>query len=638
MTATLAPGHPAAGHRPEIDGLRALAIAPVVIHHAAPALLPGGFAGVDVFFVISGYLITGIVLRELAEGRFTLRAFWERRARRIIPALAAMLAATSLAAWAILTPEDFAEYAKALIGASLFASNIHFAQRTGYFDGVEGSLPLLHTWTLGVEEQFYLLFPLMLLAAWRWKRAAVLPLIAATGLASFALALWLAPRQPLLAFYLLPTRMWELMLGAACAALPFRPRPDGRLAAAGVALIVAGFAVIGPASLAPGLLFLLPTTGTALVLLFASPSVGAGELLAWRPLTLLGLISFGLYLWHQPVLALAHYVHFGPLPAGAVIAAVAVSTGLAALSWRWIEEPVRRRHWLARPALLAGVCAAALALPLAAGVAGRARVLLPQSGEEAQRLAGLRPRGALATLAVPESGPVGFVLYGDSHAGQYFSAATGRFGAGALLSENGCLAADGISNWREGSAKADICRAMPGKLAELVRARAIPTVIWAQRWDRVLFDTASGAEVGRSSAQGGPAMLAAMERTIARLPAGTRVILVGNSPTAWAAGDHMEGGWLRCDAYINHACAPAFPASQAEGRKINALLRDFAARHRGMVYIDAAAPFCEGGQCRIIQDGVLNYWDGSHMTRAAAGRVMALIDRALVGKSAPVLP
>jgi peptidoglycan/LPS O-acetylase OafA/YrhL len=638
MQAASLPAHPAAGHRPEIDGLRAIAIAPVVVHHAAPALLPGGFAGVDVFFVISGFLITGIVLRELAEGRFSLRGFWERRARRIIPALAAMLALTSLAAWAILTPEDFAEYAKALIGASVFASNIRFAQGTGYFDGVEGSLPLLHTWTLGVEEQFYLIFPLMVLAAWRWRGRAVLPLIAITGAVSFALALWLAPRQPLLAFYLLPTRMWELMLGAACAALPFRPRPDNRPAAAGLVLILAGFVMIAPGTPSPGALFLLPTIGTALVLLFADVSNETGRILAWRPLTLLGLISFGLYLWHQPVLALAQYVHFGPLPVLAVIAAVAIAVVLAALSWRWIEEPVRRRQRLVRPALLAAACAAMLAVPFAAGFAGRARLLLPQSGAEAQRLDGLRPRGALDNEVIPANGPIDFVLYGDSHAGQYFGAATGRFGAGALLSENGCLAADGVSNWPRGSAKAQLCPALPDRLVALVQERRIPTVIWAQRWDRVLFDTATGKDLGRSSAEGAPALRAAMERTITRLPAGTRVIILGNSPTAWAAGDHMMGGWLRCQAYVNVACDPAFPADKAEGRKLAPLLRDLAARHPALTYVDAAAPFCRNGRCFILEDGRLNYWDGSHMTRAAAGRVMAQIDRALVGKSAPVLP
>lgn len=629
MTASLPPER-LAGHRPEIDGLRALAIAPVVLHHAAPALLPGGFAGVDVFFVISGYLITGIIAGELAAGRFSLRGFWERRLRRIVPALAAMLLATMVAGWAILTPEHFAQFARALLSASLFASNLHFARGTGYFDSDTGALPLLHTWTLGVEEQFYLLFPLMMLAAWRWNRRAVLPLVVITGLMSLALALWLAPRAPLLAFYLLPTRMWELMLGAACALLPRTPRPDGRLAAAGIALILTGFALIAPDTPAPGPLFLLPTIGTALVLLFASGQTRAGRWLAVPPLVWLGLISFGLYLWHQPLLALVQYVHFGPLPAGLVLSAIAASVVLAWLSWRFIEQPVRLRRLLARPALLAAVCVAVLALPIAAGLAGHARYLLPQSGEQAQRLAGLRPQGALDPQVIPPSGAIGFVLFGDSHAGQYFQAATGRFGAGALLSQSACLSADGVSNWEAGTTKGDACHATTDALIALVQERGIKTVIWAQRWDRELYDTTSGAALGRSSDKAAPALLAAITRTIGRLPPGTRVILLGNSPTAWAAGPHMQDGWLRCRAYRNVACPESYPADKAEGREVNALLNAFAARDPRVTYVDAAAPLCRNGRCLLVQDGKLNYWDGSHMTRAAAGRVIAQIDPALI--------
>ncbi|WP_017665354.1 acyltransferase family protein [Porphyrobacter sp. AAP82] len=636
MTAPAPPGPPAGGHRPEIDGLRALAIVPVVVHHAAPALLPGGFAGVDIFFVISGYLITAIILRELAEGRFTLLAFWERRARRIVPALAAMLIATLAAAWAVMTPEDFARFAKALVAASVFASNVHFAGGTGYFDGVEGALPLLHTWTLGVEEQFYLLFPLMVLAAWRWRRAAVLPMIATAGLASLALALllavWLAPRMPLAAFYLLPTRMWELMLGALCAALPRAPRANGRLAAGGVALVATGFAVIGPATPAPGPAFLLPTLGTALVLLFACGETRTGRALAWPPLAGLGLISFGLYLWHQPVLALAGYVHFGPLPPLVLVAAIALALALAAASWRWIEQPVRHRRMLERPALLAGVCAAALAVPLAAGALGFARVLLPASAAEAQLLGALRPAGADNTVIVPASGRPAFVLYGDSHSGQYLAAAEARLGTGALLSEAGCLAADGITNWHPATAKGRTCTAQVRKLIELIRERRISTLIWAQRWDRDLLDAASGAALGASSGSGEAALRAGLLRTIDRLPPGTRVILIGNAPTSAAGGAAVAQGWLRCRAWRNTACPESYPATLAEGRKVSAMLRALAASDPRITYVDAAAPLCPDGRCLLMQEGRLNHWDANHLASHAAARVIAAIPRA------PILP
>ena len=629
MTAPALPDH-RSGYRPEIDGLRALAIGPVVLHHAAPTLLPGGFAGVDVFFVISGYLICGIIAAELAEGRFSLWRFWERRLRRIVPALAAMLAASTLAAWAILTPEDFRQFAKALVAASVFAANLQFARGSDYFDSAEGTRALLHTWTLGVEEQFYILFPLLVLALWRWRRGALLPAVIVLGLASFALALWLAPRWPLGAFYLLPTRMWELALGAACALLPRPPRADGRLALLGIALIVAGFALIGPATPAPGLMFLLPTLGTALVLLFAGPDTLAGQALGLRPFVWLGLVSFGTYLWHQPLLFFMTYVHFGALPWWLVLAGTAASVGLGAASYRLIEQPVRRRQWLARPTVLVPVCAAALVLPLAAGAAAYLGPLAPRSMAEAARLDGLRPADATAEIIVPDAGPLAFVLYGDSHAGQYHAAATARFGKGALVSAFGCLSAGGLASRPPGHPKETACRALPEQLESVVRTRGVRTVIWAQRWGRWLYAAGSDEPLGTTDGAGQPHVLRALERFAARLPDDVHIILLGNAPTPQAAGPLLERGWLRCRAFVNAACPDSFPETRAEGRAINAALRAFAARHPRFTYVDAAAPLCPDGRCLLVQEGRLNYWDASHLSRAAAARVIATIDPALI--------
>lgn len=636
MATTARPGPLAAGYRPEIDGLRALAIVPVVIHHAAADVLPGGFAGVDVFFVISGYLIAAIIAGELAEGRFSLIGFWQRRVRRIVPALAVMLTVSAIAGWAILTPEDFVTFAKALAAAAVFASNIHFARGTGYFDGNEGALPLLHTWTLGVEEQFYVLFPLLALGVWRWRPGALLAAAGLTGIASFGLALWLAPSWPLQAFYLLPTRMWELMLGAGCALLPRPVRADGRLAAAGAAMILAGFAVIAPEAPAPGLPFLLPTLGTALVLRYAHSDTLTGRALAARPLVWLGLISFGLYLWHQPVLAFAQYRHFGPLPVGSILAAAALSVALAVLSYRLIEQPVRQRRWLAHPVLLMTSAAAALALPLAVGAAGYVRVIGPHSAAEAQQRGGLMPEGAATERAIPPQGPLHYVFYGDSHAAQYFAEARARFGPGALLSETGCLAADGIVNYHPESAKGIVCKAMADDLVALVRERGADTVLWAQRWDRYLYNAKTGAEYGGTAEAGGAVLLAAIARTLDRLPPGTRVILLGNSPTAWAGGPLLQRGWLRCQAWRNVQCPASYPDRFAEGRAVNALLRALASRDPRITYIDAAAPLCPKGRCEVLTQGKLNYWDGSHMTRAAAARVMAQIPPAMLAMPAPL--
>lgn len=618
------------GYRPEIDGLRALAIAPVVLHHANPAVLPGGFTGVDIFFVISGYLICAIIADELADHRFSLWRFWERRVRRIVPALATMLVSTSFVAWAILTPEDFAQFAKALVAASVFASNLHFARGTDYFETVEGTRPLVHTWTLGVEEQFYLMFPPLLMLLWRWRPQALQPAIALLALGSFVLALWMAPRWPLGAFYLLPTRMWELLLGAACALLPRTPRAGNVLAATGLGMILAGFWMIGPDTPAPGALFLLPGIGTALVLLFGRQGTMAARILGWRPLVLLGLVSFGTYLWHQPVLSFLAYVHFGPLPIAVTLAAIATSVVLGALSYRLIEQPVRQRRRLVRPPALLVACGTALALPLAGGASGHFGLLLPLSGAEAARLDGLRPPNASAQVIEPPGKRLAFVLYGDSHAAQYFDAAQARFGTGALLSAPGCLSAGGVSNqYPDDPAGAD-CRALADRLPLLVARRGVRTVIWAQRWERTLYGTGSEAPLGTTLGTGAPFLRQAILRLADSLPQGTRIVLVGNSPTAWAAGPLLEGGWLRCRAWRNVACPESYPASEAEGRKVNVLLQELAAADPRLTYIDAAAPLCPEGRCQLILEGRLNYWDGSHMTTRAAARVMAQIDLPLI--------
>lgn len=624
MTPSHAPGAPgAATYRPEIDGLRALAVGGVVAHHTGLGVVPGGFTGVDVFFVISGYLITGIIAAEMAAGEFSQWRFLERRIRRIVPALAAMLAVTAAAAWAILTPEDFRPFAQSLTAASLFASNLLFVRETGYFDSVEGMLPLLHTWTLGVEEQFYLIFPLVLIACLRWRRQAMLPVVATLGALSFVLALVLAEHWPQGSFYLLPTRFWEFALGAACALLPVRPRARGWPALSGLALIVAGYSLIRSETPAPGAMFLLPTIGTALVILFAARENVAGRLLSLKPLTWLGLVSFGTYLWHQPLLVLANYVWFGGLSVVGTVALVAGSVALGAASYTLIEQPARQKRLLASRGSLLLVCAAALALPAAAGIAGHLRWLLPASGAEGARLDGLYPGIEFSTEISPDTGTIPYVLFGDSHAGHYRKAMNDRFGAGVLLNYPSCLAAPGVSNKLPDAADFQTCRAAPERLLSLVRQHKVRTIIWGQVWERKLY--ADGSATPLTFEEGARLLEAGMRAVADRLPAGTRIIIMGNVPTAGVAAPQVKGGWLRCRAHINAACPTSFPARKAQGLAINSRLRALAARDPRFVYVDTAAPLCRGGRCLIIQDGTLNYWDPHHLTQSGARRVASTV-------------
>jgi hypothetical protein len=470
-----------------------------------------------------------------------------------------------------------------------------------------------------VEEQFYLVFPLVLIACVRWRRQAMLPVVAGLGLLSFALALWLAEHWPQGSFYLLPSRLWEFAVGAGIALLARRPAPRLLPALGGLALIAAGYALIRPGTPAPGAMFLLPTLGAALVILFAAPANAAGRVLAWRPLVWLGLVSFGTYLWHQPLLVFAHYLWFGPLPLPVLAGLVAGSVGLGALSYHLLEQPVRAGRLLAsRPALL-WAAAAGLAVPAAAGVAGHFRWLLPASGPEMERLGALQFEDP-GPEVVPPNGPLPYVLFGDSHAAHYRHALAERFGAGALLSQPSCLAAPGVSHAREELDPAR-CRELPDRLVRLVRERGVRTVIWSQLWARQIF--AEGAREPLSLEAGAKALTGGMQHLADRLPQGTRIILIGNVPGAWPAGPQVAGGWPRCRAYLNAQCPAAFPTRKAQGKAINAALRAFAARDRRFIYVDSAAPLCPGDRCLVLQDGALNYWDPHHLTLAGARRVVA---------------
>ncbi len=617
-------GAPAPAYRPKIDGLRALAVVPVALFHARVPGFSGGFVGVDVFFVISGYLITGILL--CGGGKGGLPNFYERRARRILPALLPVLAATFVGAWLIFIPEDFRRYSKALAATALFASNLLFALKSDYFAGDGGFEPLIHGWSLSVEEQFYLLYPVVLLfVARRWPRA-MLPLVAVTLAGNFALSVWLAEAAPRLAFNLLPTRAWELMAGALCVLLP-PARPRGSLAIAGLAMIGAGMAVIGPATPARGAWCARPGGGAALFIRYAGPGTIAAKVLGWRPLVGMGLVSYGFYLWHQALLAFLLYSYFAPPPWWLTALTLAAALLLAVASYLWIERPVRERRVLATRRSLATLCLGGLALAAAVGIAGHFGMIGPRSAREAVRLDARYAGRANSERAVPTDAELPFLLYGDSHARQYYPELVAKAGHGAMLTASGCMALPDASNMPPGSAGPE-CAGQYEEALGLLTHRRIPVVIWAQRWERALYRNSDGAAFGNTAEH--PALLRTeLAKVRAALPAETRLVLVGNEPTAWAAGHQLDGGLLRCRAFRDVTCPTSYPASLAEGRSANQTLRAFAAETPGVSYVDAAAPLCPGGRCRILAGDRLYYSDGSHLTPFAARLVVERIAAAL---------
>lgn len=340
-------------YRTEIDGLRALAVLPVIAYHAGFAGFSGGFVGVDIFFVISGYLITSILLDELQNQQFSLLGFYERRIRRILPALFFVLACTAAVAGWLLLPHEQAAFGRSLMAVVTFASNILFWKESDYFATESEYIPLLHTWSLAVEEQYYVIFPLLLAFLWKFGRQPIYLSLGLLALLGIATAEWLWRVDAGANFYLLPSRFWELLLGALAAMyLKNNAQANGWLAelmsALGLVLVLGSIFLLNTSLPFPSSYALLPTVGASLIILFAAPSNWVGRFLALKPLVFVGLISYSAYLWHQPLLVFARMQPYLE-PNLELMAAMAFSSLLLAwFSWRYVERPFRNRQHFSR--------------------------------------------------------------------------------------------------------------------------------------------------------------------------------------------------------------------------------------------------------------------------------------------------
>lgn len=341
-------------YRAEIDGLRALAVLPVILFHAGFEWFRGGFVGVDVFFVISGYLITTIIISEMAEGKFSVVNFYERRARRILPALFFVMAVSLPFAWLWLTPSDLKDFGQSLVAVSTFSSNILFWWESGYFDTAAELKPLLHTWSLAVEEQYYILFPIFLLLTWRFGIKCILILLSLVFVLSLGLAHWGAFYQPSSTFYLFPTRGWELLAGVFAAFfLKYNTYLKSHflnqiLSLLGLGLVVYSIIAFDETTPFPSLYALVPTVGTGLLILSAVPNTFVYKLLSLKSLVGIGLISYSAYLWHQPMLALARHRLLGEVSDFLLISLCGLSILIAWFSWRYVERPFRNKSQLSR--------------------------------------------------------------------------------------------------------------------------------------------------------------------------------------------------------------------------------------------------------------------------------------------------
>jgi len=368
-----APSATANAYRPEIDGLRAVAVVLVLLYHFDCGM-PGGYVGVDVFFVISGYLITRMLLEQKRTGTFTLASFWERRCRRLLPALALVVLFSLAVGCLILIPVDLEYLGQVLLGQAFLAGNFVLSAHSefGYFGTSAEIQPLLHTWSLAVEEQFYLLFPVLLMATPLRSLRTVLGTCLAISL---SFSIWQTANSPVPAFYLLPARLWELLAGCVLATLPAwaGPRWPRELAGfLGLGLIGGSATFFSKLTPFPGSAALVPVLGAALVIAASSSRTWCQRVLSSRPLVFIGLISYSLYLWHWPIFAFATYLKCEQLRLRTRVILLGLSFLLGACSWKWVERPVRSKRILSSPRRLA---LAAISFALGCALAGSALVL-----------------------------------------------------------------------------------------------------------------------------------------------------------------------------------------------------------------------------------------------------------------------
>jgi peptidoglycan/LPS O-acetylase OafA/YrhL len=506
---------------PFIDGLRAVAVLGVILFHFHVPYVGGGYVGVDVFFVLSGYLITNLIDVRLRRQEFSFAHFYERRARRILPALIVTCTLCAIAAALLFVPHDLREFGKSLKAAAFFYSNVVFAQATGYFADPLSMKPLLHTWSLAVEEQFYLLYPPLLFALQRlcggnrqrlWEVVSVLCVIALT-----TSILWLKANADT-AFYLLPPRAWELLTGALIALAPWQwrlPRAATEtMAVLGLLFIACSFLIYDRSTPFPGTAALLPCAGTMLLIISnLNETTRVGRILAHRWLVYVGLISYGLYLFHWPILAFGRYFLDHELSGAEACAALAATCGLALASYHCIEVPVRSATLFRSRRRLFQASAAGLAIVGALGIAAVNSDGFPSrfSGAALRYAAGVHDKlpwgGCMPALAQLDgigtckfgraTAPPSFLVWGDSHAAALAPGVDARANtlgiSGWVVGYNRCASLVGAAPLQRNRDDYP-CAPIAERVLNLIRDHHIKHVLLASRWDTYI----SGWERGGS--------------------------------------------------------------------------------------------------------------------------------------------
>ncbi|RQP34147.1 acyltransferase family protein [Burkholderia ubonensis] len=659
MTKTLSvPATAAVGtlvYRPDIDGLRAVAVLAVVLFHAFPSALPGGFVGVDVFFVISGYLITGILISYMGTDRFSLRRFYARRIRRIFPALVVVLLATYAMGWFSLYGVEYRELGKHIVAGAGFVSNWASWTEAGYFDHAAEAKPLLHLWSLGVEEQFYIVWPLVLWAAHKVKRVGWM--CGVIGLASFAANVALVGHHPSAAFYWPVTRMWELLTGAALAigAARFRSvvgKWTDALSVSGSLLCAASFTLLNASIAFPGAWALMPVTGTVTLIAAGRDGWINRRVLAHPVLAWLGKISYALYLWHWPLLSFA-FIVAGRMPTPAVRGSLLlVAVALAWLTTAIVERPIRfgpaKRWRLVAPCLLmigvaylGGMTYVRGGLGFRKGYSPDANVTTAKLGaghEFVNSMCGVSPdeQRMFPFCATDKRVRSHFAVWGDSKADALYWGLVRESAPGegwTLIARPSCAPMTGV--WRTSSNAGEdpaLCRnANTTALRMLLDTPELKTVVLVMTDRDVIGQTFADRD---QTAPHASAALDGLDQAVTALErAGRRVALVLDNPRlrdprqcmdrrplAWSFVRQALGV---TDLSAAQRCAIGYREHVARMAPFAALVDALKHRHPALLVYDPANALCDSSRdvCPMTRDRHYLYSYGDHLSDYGNGLI-----------------
>lgn len=639
-------------YRPEIDGLRAIAVIAVLLCHAKFDLFAGGFVGVDIFFVISGFLITSLIMNDLHAGKFSFINFWERRIRRILPPLFVVVLATLTAGWFLHLPVDYEMLGQQVAAQSVFASNILFKMQAGYFDSASVLKPLLHTWSLAVEEQFYLLFPLAAYLTWTYRREKFTKYIWVCWIITFIAAAFIVRNSPSSAFYLLPFRAWELLLGSLLAVRPqtlLTARASEFMGNAGLAAILISILSYNEDTTFPGLTALLPCLGTAAIIVSNHHFQNSvGRVLSMKMPVFIGLISYSLYLWHWPIISFIEYSQVIKLTPLIATFCILFAIILAVFSWQFIETPIRKKVILATTrqayigAGLALITLAVLGLSVShfKGIPSRLNTTVVQYAAGATDINPHRnecnkpsfdrfEKDEMCLLNEDKAIKPTFAIWGDSHADAaapvFYELATENKKNGYVFTADACppilgYALQGFDGFS--------CPGFNERVLNFIEEKNIKHVVLISSWaERLNQDSSYFADVSwydTYKSKYSDVTAAALQRTIDLLQKkGVKVYLMFTVPIAPFDPPRtlaLESLYGLADVA---ASLPLSTYKKSQPSDMELIIKN----NKRVTFIDPALVFCDENECRFSDNGKSLYYNDGHISTYGASKLKPLFEQ-----------